>query len=1068
MRKIIAILCILYFAGGIVFPGNRKLHFNHISVEQGLSQSTVLSIYQDRSGFMWFGTLDGLNRYDGNNIRIYQANPNDPYSLSNNLIWAIDGDDSGFLWIATENGLNKLDPRSEKFYSYKMPINESNGASNNIIRNLYVDKSGVPWLGTLDNGLTRFDPKTETFTRFSGPPETPLQMVFAICGDKSGNIWIGSNGLFKFTPENGEFIHSSGLSFNAVQTLFYDDKTGILWIGLFNGSLDKFDPQQERLTHYDLEHQNRSNPESNNIRVLWKDQSNALWLGTRTGLARFDIQPEEFFSYKHDPDDPHSLSNNFITSIFEDRSGAVWFGVKGGGLNIYDRKLHKFLCYQHDPNNPKSLSDGNVWGFAEDESGTIWVATEEDGLNKFDPETETFTKYRHDPNDPESISGNKIFSICGSRSGKFWLGTTQGLSEFDPKTGKSIRYSGETDFPLDYTANKLLFDFILTVYEDRSGILWIGTQFGFDRYDPVKKQFSHFLPDPNSLYASTNEIKVIYEDSAGTLWVGTRGGGLYQFDRKTEKFSTFPGKEYKTKGLNYLISSITEDRSGILWVGTKGGGLHKIDREKSKITVYSMNDGLPNNIINGILEDNQGNLWISTTKGLSRYTPTTNTFRNYSQKSGLQSYEFNAGSYYKSKSGEMYFGGTKGFNGFFPGKVIDNMHIPSMVITSFKITDKALGINGDLPLQKEIPLDDQITLSYQDNIFSIEFAALDYTAPEKNQYKCMLEGFNEDWINLGYKNDITFTNLDPGTYTFKVKGSNNDGYWNALGASLKIIITPPFTQTWYFRALMVLLFFGFLFALHKLRTTRIKQDLEKRRLEKELRLKADFTAMLVHDLRSPLTAIIGYSDMLNEMPEQMDVKKTGRVIHRSSEKMLSLINDMLELSKFEAGKMSLERKKCTIVGTVMEIVEIITPLFKKKHIDLVCRFEASAKENKLNIDVEKIGQVITNFLSNAAKFTPRTGKVVIKAFKTGDNFVEITITDNGAGVPLDRREYLFEKYVQFSKGIKAKGTGLGLAVSKMIIEAHGGEIGYRPVVSGKGSMFYFKLPIDSKAKKEKE
>lgn len=1023
---------------------------------------------------MWFGTLDGLNRYDGNNIRIYQANPNDPYGLSNNLIWAIYEDDSGFLWLATENGLNKLDPRSEKFSTYKIPPDERDGSVDQRLREIYVDASGFVWLGSYRSGLLKFDPKTETFTQYNGSPQDPLLMVYDICGDQSGNIWLGSNGLFKLTPENGKFIHykytpgnPNGLSFAVVQALFYDDKTEIFWIGFFNGALDKFDPQQEKFTHYDFDPQSRNTPESNNIRILWKDQSNALWLGTRVGLTMFDVQTEEFFRYNHDPGDPHSLSNNFITSIFEDRSGAVWIGVKGGGLNIFDRKLYKFLCYQHDPNNPKSLSDNTIWGFVEDESGAIWVATEEDGLNKFDPETEIFTHYCHDPNDPESLSSDKIYSICKSRSGKFWVGTTNGLNEFDPKTGKSTRYvSG--DFPLDYKANKLLFSFVLSVYEDRSGILWIGTQFGFDRYDPLKKQFSHFLPDPNSIHAATNEIKVIYEDSTGALWVGTRGGGLYQFDRETEKFITFLGKNDKTNGLNYLISAITEDRSGILWVGTKGGGLHKVDRMKNEITVYSMNDGLPNNIINGILEDNQGNLWISTTKGLSRYTPTTNTFRNYSQKAGLQSYEFNAGAYYKSKSGEMYFGGTKGFNRFFPGKVIDNMHIPPIVITSFKITDKSQGFDGDLPLQKEIPLDDKITLSYTDNIFSIEFAALDYTAPEKNQYKCMLEGFSEDWINLGHKNDITFTNLDPGTYTFKVRGANNDGYWSAVGASLKIIITPPFTQTWYFQALMGLLFLGFLFALHKLRTTRIKQDLEKKRLEKELRLKADFTAMLVHDLRSPLTAIIGYSDMLNEMPEQMDVKKTGQVINRSSEKMLSLINDMLELSKFEAGKMSLERKKHDIIGSVIDIVEIITPLFKKKHIDLVCNFEASAKENKLNIDVEKIGQVITNFLSNAAKFTPRRGKVVIKAFKTDDDFVEVSVADNGAGVPLERQEYLFKKYVQFSKGVKTKGTGLGLAVSKIIVEAHGGEIGYKPTVSGKGSIFYFKLPIDSGTKKEKE
>lgn len=1056
MKKHVIILLALLMLTWILMPASRKIQFSHISIEQGLSQSTVLCIFQDQNGFMWFGTSDGLNRYDGNNINIYQVIPNDPNSLSDNMVRDICGDKSGNLWIATNNGVNKLDPTTGKFIRYKNIPGDPNSLSGNVVRDLYIDDSGILWIGNLYEGLDKFDPKTGAFKNYRGTPEAEIQYLHSICEDNSGCLWVASNKLFKFDPKTEKFTiyenipgNPNSLADSTLQTLYFDKRSEILWIGTFSAGLDKFDPNTGTFTHYQHDPDNPNSLINNSVRAIWLDRENTLWLGTSHGLSKFDMRHEIFTCYRQDPSDPNSLSNNFIASIYEGRSGALWFGARGGGVNLYNRKLNKFLCYQYDPKNPEGLQDNNVWSFAEDDSGAIWIATENKGLHKFDPENETFTNYRHDPNDPNSLSNDTVIAICKSRTGKFWLGTLAGLNEFDPKTGKVVRY------PRESTQARLIF----SLYEDREGILWSTTSLGLYKYDPRKKKPSSFLPASEDDYALDNEIRTIFEDRSGWLWLGTRGGGLYQFERKKEKFIKFDDKEYNTERMDYPVSSIYEDHEGLLWIGTNGGGIQKIDRAKKTITVYTTKNGLPNNIINGILEDDQYNMWISTTKGLSRFTRSTNVFRNYGQKSGLQSYEFNAGSYYKSSTGEIYFGGTKGFNRFFPSKVVDNMFIPPVVITSFKIADRSLDQNGELPLQKEVHLGDKVELSYAENIFSIEFAALDYTAPDKNQYKCMLEGFNDDWINLGSKNDITFTNLDPGPYTFKVMGSNNDGYWNSKGASLRIIITPPFWETLYFRGLMVLLLLGMLLGLHKLRTKRIKQDLEKTRLEKELRLKSDFTAMLVHDLRSPLTAIIGYSDMLNEMPDQMDVKKTGQVIHRSSEKMLALINDMLELSKFEAGKMGLEKKEVDIAGTVMEIVEIMSPLFKKRNIELVCDFQPAAKETNLSIDVEKIGQVITNFLSNAAKFTPRQGNVTIKAFKTNSDFVKVSVTDNGPGIPPDKQEFLFDKYVQFSKGKKTKGTGLGLAVSKMIIEAHGGKIGYEPAEGGNGSTFYFSLPI---------
>lgn len=1054
------------------------MQFSHISIEHGLSQTSVACIYQDKIGFMWFGTMDGLNRYDGRNIKIYQTNPNDPNSLSDGTVWTIRGDKSGYLWIGTGNGLNKFDVVTEKFTRFKNKPGDPNSLSGNNVRTIYEDKSGKLWIGTYQNALNKYDPGTGKFTRYQGPPDNPFKNVYDVCEDLQGFLWIGtsSTGLYRFDPVNEKFIYyknipgnADSLSDNSISSLHYDKGSGMLWIATLGGGLNKFDLKKEIFYHY------KYNPQTPNclihdiIRAICMDKYDALWIGTEMGMSKFNIRSEEFSNYKQDPNEPTSLSNDNILSIYEDRSGTIWIGTSGGGLDIYDRKLQKFLVYQHDPNNPNSLSDNQVWGFTEDDSGAVWIGTG-NGLNKFDPEKETFTHYKHTPTDISRQSGDFILSMYKSRTGRLWLGTTDGFREFDPSTGNiSSSYRNKSTSKVDYDieSNNLINNIVLSLYEDRNGILWIGTQVGLDRFDPVKKEFTHHIIDKN-LLSQSNVVNVIHEVEPDILWLGTVGKGLLEFNIKTGKMIRLKNRVGDAGGLNYPISSILKDQFGIIWVGTLGGGLHRFDRSKEVIATYTAKDGLPNNIVHSILEDSEGNLWISTTKGLSRYTRSTNTFRTYRESAGLQSYEFNANSCYKTKSGEMYFGGMKGFNRFYPEKVIDNLYIPPIVITDFKITDRSEGVHGELPLQKEINFKDKVVLSYKDNIFSIEFAALDFTAPENNQYKCKLEGFNEDWINLGFKNDITFTNLDSGNYTFRVMGSNNDGYWNAEGASLKIVIKPPFWQTWYFRGLLIIALCSILLALHKFRTNRIKQDLEKKRLERELRLKGDFTAMLVHDLRSPLTAIIGYSEMLNEMSNQVDAKKTGQVIHRSSEKMLSLINDMLELSKFEAGKMSLAKKEVDMIGAVKEIVEIMSPLFKRREIELVCSSTILEEECKLNVDVEKIGQVLSNFLSNAAKFTPNRGKVIIHTHKTAAGFVQVSVTDNGPGVPPDRQGFLFDKYMQIDKESNNKGTGLGLAVSKMIIEAHGGEIGYRPAADGKGSTFFFKLPISTTQEKIKE
>ncbi len=451
---------------------------------------------------------------------------------------------------------------------------------------------------------------------------------------------------------------------------------------------------------------------------------------------------------------------------------------------------------------------------------------------------------------------------------------------------------------------------------------------------------------------------------------------------------------------------------------------------------------------------------MSTNKGLSRFNPETGEFKNYDISDGLQSNEFNGGAFAKNKNGLMFFGGINGFNVFDPRKIKDNLYVPPVVLTDFQIFNKSVPIRqaDDSPLKKSITETREIELTYRENSFSFGFAALNYISPEKNRYAYMLEGFNHDWIPLKKRQLVTYTNVPPGEYIFRVKGSNNDGKWNEKGTSVIINISPPFWATWWFRLSMIILFLGNFFLLHKIRTANIRQKLRRERLEKELKLKADFTAMLVHDLRSPLAAIIGYSEMLEEMPEKMDINRTGKVIAKSSEKMMTLIDDMLDLSKFEAGKMTLNKKNVTLFEIVTDIVEVMAPLLDRKEIGLVWEPDADTKEERIFIDPERIGQVVNNLLSNAIKFTPKKGTILIRLSRENSHFLELSMTDDGPGVPAANRKYLFDKYTQLDKNLNVKSTGLGLAVSKLIIEAHEGTIGFRPGIDGKGSTFYFRLP----------
>ncbi|WP_446368394.1 two-component regulator propeller domain-containing protein [Coleofasciculus sp. G3-WIS-01] len=806
-----------------VYAQDYQIKFDHIKVNDGLSQSGVAPILQDSQGFMWFGTQDGLNKYNGYTFKIYKHQEEDSLSLSDNFILSIYEDKEGIIWVGTESGgLNKFDRKTEQFTHYTYDSGNQHSIGNNKVLSIYEDKDEKLWVGTDGGGLNEFNRETEQFTRYTHNLDDPNSLsndtVLSIYEDKDGTLWVGTNGggLNEFNRETEKFtryIHNpddpNSLSNNIILSI-YEDHSDRLWIGTNGGGLNHFNRDTRQFINFRHESDNPNSLSDNTVNSIVEDRLGNLWLATSSwygnyygsALNKFNPETKQFTHYTQALAGQNSLSDNIVGYIFKDKSGIIWIGTGFSGVNKLDTKHKKFTGYKYEANNYYSLSDNHVMSIYEDSSGLIWIGTNSGGLNKFNHQTGKFTHYTHDSNNPNSLSSDNVWSIYEDSNGALWVGAFGGgLNKFNRQTGEFTHYIHEPNNP-----NSLNHNTISSIYEGREGTFWIGTfGGGIDQFNRQTEEFSHYLhnpDDPNSL--SDNSVVSIYEDSSGTLWITTFNGGLNKFDRETEKFTRYTHETNNPNSLSYdRVLSINEYPAGTLWLGTYGGGLNKFDIATETFTHYTENDGLPSNSVVGILADDNGNLWLSTGNGLSKFNPEAETFRNYDVGDGLQGNEFDGvKAYAKTKDGAMLFGGLNGFNLFYPDQVKDNPHIPPIVITDFRIFDQTVKLNPAISVAKDIKL------SYKDNFFSFEFAALDYTNPKKNQYAYKLEGFDQDWIYSGTRRYASYTNLDPGTYTFRVKGSNNDGVWNEEGTSVAITITPPPWKTGWAYTLYGIAVFG--------------------------------------------------------------------------------------------------------------------------------------------------------------------------------------------------------------------------------------------------------------------
>ena len=1081
------ILLFIWFHG---WSQVEHVKFDRVGTGMGLSHSNVIAIIQDSRGFMWIGTRDGLNKYDGYKFTVYQNDTHDKNSLVNSSVSVILEDSRHNLWIGTAGGLDRFDRNKALFVHYGLSGNNGAPLSSNLITTLLEDSRGRLLVGTDGDGIRQLDTATGKLIPWQSG-SGPRDFIKSMIEDSRHRIWIGTlSGLNCYDPADHSFKnfrHSgkdkASLSFDNVYSIL-EDSHHRLWVGTYGGGLDLLDPATGKFRHFRYSERNPNGLPTDLVYTMLQDENGNIWIGTENGgLSIFNPDKELFENYRYDEIDNTSLSSNSNT-ICQDIRGNMWLGAFAGGISIFNKDRNLFTHYKHN-GSPGSLSDNNVLCIFEDARRRLWVGTDGGGLNLFDRSSGQFIHYKHEAGNRNSIGGNYVLDIEEDYKGNLWAATWgDGVSIFDPekKTWRHFKHD-----PAD--SSSLCSNFDWTVYEDREKNMWIGTfGGGLDEYDPVHKRFIHYAYDPDKPGGITNNnIYALFGDSRGELWVGTYGGGLNLFNRKTRTFTHFRHNDRRNSISSNEVSSILEDGQGNLWIGTSGG-LNYFDRSSGLFTVYTTENGLPNNSVIGILEDAKGYLWISTLKGLSRFNPADKSVENFNEGDGLQSNEFKEQAYCLSKTGQIYFGGINGLNEFYPDSMKRYPYDPPLLITDFQLFNKDVPIARDLrdpsALKRDISETHDITLSYKNSVITFGYASLNYTSRDKKKYAYILEGFDKDWNNAGTRHTVTYTNLDPGDYTFKVKGLNNDGSWSSRITTLKIHILPPFWMTWWFRLCIAAFIIGGTISFYRIcmhnirvRNRELQRQVKKRterltsltgeerkarqEAEEANRAKSIFLATMSHEIRTPLNGVIGMTSLLAETPLTIQQQEYTDTILHCGEGLLNVINDILDFSKIDSGKMEMEQRDFDLRNCIEEVLDVFAGKASQSNLDLAYQIDYNVPTQIIG-DAMRLRQILMNLLGNATKFTHQ-GEIFlgVHLLRTGENDeleLSFEVRDTGIGIPADKIGILFKSFSQVDSSTTRKygGSGLGLAICEKLVALMGGHIAVTSRL-GEGTTFTFTI-----------
>jgi ligand-binding sensor domain-containing protein/signal transduction histidine kinase/DNA-binding response OmpR family regulator len=1050
-----SLFIVLLFLSSVCFG---QLSFDHLSISSGLSQSTVLSIHKDSRGYMWFGTRDCLNRYDGRSIKIYKNNPKDTSSIStNDYIYSIYEDRSKNLWIGTQDGLNRYIPESDSFERIKYNLKNKGSISDKIVLSIHQTRDGKLFFGTNDGLSILHKPTDRNFIKLYQKDGLAGNQIYSVFEDSKKRVWIGTTtGLTVLSFKNNKphlksYYHNkndkNSLSGNSIKT-FAEDSHGNIWIGTETSGLNMFVEATQTFIRYQVNPLAKNSISSNNIRKIIKDKKGNLWIATMTGLNILQVKDKKFTIYRHDSENPNSLSDNSIKEIYEDNQGSIWLGTMFGGVNVKHPNTIPFTVEKHSKYR-NSISSDIISVITADKSGNLWIGTEGQGLNYYHKPTQRYTQFLNNPLNSNSLGHNTVKDIFADSRGNIWIGLFQGgLDVYNPQTGVFKHYTPDPNNP-----KALSYGYVSSITEDKDGRLWVATSSkGINLFNRESETFSVYDTSKNSkIKLSSSYIRKVFCDSKGNLWVGTaKGLNLIPY-RSTKVIFFLKNISSKSALQSGHINEIMEDSKGRVWVGSHHGGLSLyIPKSRSFIT-YSTESGLNSNNVISILEDKEGYLWVSTDRGLSKFDTYRKIFKNYTVADGLPANEFNYNSAFKDKNGKLYFGSYNGLVSFQPKEIEENKSIPKVVFSGLKLFNKPVGINGpDGLLEKDISFTEEIVFSASQNIFTIDFLALSYINPERNKYAYKLEGFEKDW-NYVSTPSATYTNLPPGKYDFLVKASNNDGLWNPQASKLVIMIKPPLWKTWWAYLLYFMMASGLLFLVirffrrqARLETQLYYEHLNSQKIEELYQLKLDFFTRISHEIRTPLTLIFApLENLIRQTAEQQGVSKQIVQIKNNAERLLRLITELLDFRKIETGNMKILVQEHNLVDFCRTVFNSFSSIAEARQINF--QFNSTKTNIPVFFDANQMEKVLYNILSNAFKYTADAGAIQL-TITEDENEVHIVVNDNGIGISLADQSKIFTHFYQANQSThKKEGWGIGLALSKNIVEQHHGNISLNSV-----------------------
>jgi len=972
----------------IILPvlDGKDIRFTRLSTDEGLSQTRVLQIVQDDQGFMWFGSQYGLNRYDGYKFKVFKHEPGNPNSLSGVFISSLFKDRSGSLWIGCDEFLDKFDPVTGTFIHYRI---DSEGAQGETppVTHISQDHMGILWLSTL-RGLYRFDPSTGRVIRYRHDPNNPFSLssdeIKATGEDKTGTFWVGtSEGLDAFDRDTGKVTLHVPLRERGEMS-FYEDRFGVFWIVHVTGAgLAVFDRKTNTLTHYSFHEGHLSDALPTGVRAMLEDRDGTLWFGTMgDGLLKFDRKGRKFIRYRNDLTNPESLGEDDLAALSQDREGNIWVGLNMMAPNRFATRPPFFEKFKHEPGNPNSLSGTMVNSIYEDREGILWIGAI-NALNRVDRKTGQYTFYR---TEGPGVSPRPN-TIIEDRSGFLWVGSDgHGLTRFDPRTGlfKAFRHSPTDRFSLSS-------DHVTRLLIDRAGTLWATTFDGLDRFDPATSHFTVYKLDKQTAAQIDIEVK---EDRQGALWLGTHSSGLQRFDPTTEQFTVYNHNANDPTSLsNNRVNSVRFDHSGTMWVGTQDG-LGKFDPETGRFKTYYEQDGLSGNVVSCILEDERGHLWMSTNNGLSVFDPAKQTFENYSAADGLPGADLTGwGACFKSSNGEMFFGGFSGGVAFHPDKVVDKPYVPPVVLTDLRLLDRPARVGADSPLSKSIGYTSALSLSHDENVFSLEFSALSYFNPATNRYRYKLDGLDRQWHEVGSNQRlVTYTTLPAAMYTFRVQGATSRGAWSEPGLELAVEILPPWWSTWWFRAVCVAAFLALLWTLYQFRLRQLAWQFGmtlEARVNERTRIARDLHDTLLQSFHGLMFEFQAARNMLPRRTEEaMEVLDSAIV---GTEQAIAQSRDAIQDIRSEPATQSDLAQLLTATGQELassQDANRYSPVFR-----VIVEGERQTLPPILQDEVYRIGREV---LRNA--FQHARAHLIEAEIRYDDHLLRLRIRDDGQGI----------------------------------------------------------------------